>query len=159
MAWRVFGTVYESSGALTDQSQYQPVIFPKNSILIGCRTWIILVGDPTFTNLSMQIYSNRAGSPGKLLETSTDTRTKAEILLVDDHAVKEIYFTFDDFSVKSNETYNFVLTGSGYTYGASSYLAWRVAWPDPVYTENYTPTTSNLGVAPKFISTFIAGDL
>lgn len=162
MGWTVYGDPYESGSELTDQSKFQPVIMPDNTIIKGVRTWVIVVDDPTFTDLSMQIYSNRDDggdpSPGKLLHTSTDVRTKAQIL-TDNSANKEIYFSFDDVNLKGGDTYNFVLTGTGYSPTASSYLAWRIAWPDPVYTTNYTPTVENLSRAPKFISTIIGGVL
>lgn len=163
MVWTVYGDQYENASDLTDQSKFQPVIMPSNSIVIGCRTWVILVDDPTLTSLSMEIYSNRPdGSgdpqPGVLLHTSTNVQTKANIL-TDNSGNKEIFFNFNQVNLKGGDTYNFVLTGAGYSPTASSFIAWRIAWPDPVYTTNYTPTVENLGRAPKFISTVVAGEL
>lgn len=162
MVWTVYGDIYESAGDLTDQSKFQPIIMPDNTIIVGVRTWVLFIDDPTFTNLSMEIYSNRTDSgsdaPGKLLHTSTDQRTKSEIF-TDNSANKEIYFTFNNVNLRGGDTYNFVLTGTGYSPTSSSFIAWRLAWPDPVYTENYTPTVENLNRAPKFISTIIGGVL
>lgn len=159
MVWTIFGYPYENASDMTDTSIFQPVVIPDNIIVKGFRTWIAYQGDPTYTDINMKIYSNLAGSPAKLLHTSTDSRTKAEIQLVEDHGIKEIYFTFDDINLRSGDTYHVVLNGTGYSPTASSFLIWRAAWPDPVYTTNYTPTTSNLTLSPKFLSAFIAADL
>lgn len=163
MVWTVYGSIYENGSDLTDTTLFQPVKFPENTIVKGVRTWIILASDPTFTDLNMKVYSNREDSgdpaPGVLLHTSTDTRLKSEILTTEDNGVREIYFTFNDINLKANDTYHFVINGTGYSPTSSSFIAWRIAWPDPVYTANYTPTANNISIAPYMITTFIGGDL
>lgn len=150
MGWTVWGDVFES-GQLSDTSMFCSVSFGENIILRAMRTWVIAYNDPTFTDLSMKIYSNEPvggyNTPKKLLYTSTDVRTKAEILTLE-NGVKEIYFTFDDEPINGNDIYNVVLSGSGYVPTGSSYLAWMKAWPDPVYASGFTPTYENLMVAP-----------
>lgn len=156
MAWRVFGEWY-STAAMSDTSISQPVIFNDNLVLRSCRIWIIAYNDPSFTSLSMKIYSDNSGSPKKLLHTSTNSPTKAEII-TSTNGIKEIYFEFNYPVFKSTDTYQFVLNATGYTGTSSSHLAWRKAWPDPVYRTNVTSTYPKLGVAPYAI-TFVGADL
>ena len=147
MAWTVYGTVYESASDLTDTTLSQPVKPKTNLLLRGVRTWIIFVDDPVITSFNMKIYSSDNNTPKKLLYTSTDSRTKAE-LLSDNSGVKETYFTFNDVPLNGETTYHFVLNGVGYTPTSSSYVAWRRGWPDPVYQAGFTPNKFNLGGSP-----------
>lgn len=148
--WTVYGDPWES-GELANTNKFQTIKYKDNIILKAIRTWVIVVNDPTFTNLTMKIYSNTVVSsdntPVKLLYTSTNTLTKSEIITLA-NGVKEIYFTFDDVPMQEETLYNLVINGAGYVYSSSSHLAWMKAWPDPVYTAGYTPTSESLAVAP-----------
>jgi len=148
--WTVWGDDWES-GELASTAKYQPIRFNGNYIVRSIRTWIIVINDPVFTNMNMKIYSNEVVSgddtPKKLLHTSTDVRTKAEIHTLP-HAVKEIYFTFDDIPVQEGTFYNVVINGFGYVPTVSSYLAWMKGFPDPVYSNNYTPALETITKAP-----------
>jgi len=160
MTWRIWCRPWDS-GQLANTDIFQPVTPKKNIILIGCRTWIVAISDPTFTDLNMKIYSNddnaAVDTPLELLATSTNSQAKADIITLD-HGVKEIYFNFDNVSLQENTKYNFVMNGTGYVPTSSSFLCWRKAYPDPVYTAGYTPTKESLGVAPYEIY-LIGGDL
>lgn len=120
-------------------------------ILRAVRTWVVVYNAPTFTNLSMKIYSNNTESgsnaPGVLLHSSTTQWNLAD-LTTEDNAVKEIYFEFPDVSLNGVDEYNFVVSADTYVYLESSHLAWRKAWPDPVYRAAYTPSRVNMGRAP-----------
>ena len=148
MVWEVWGTEYES-GELATSDVYQSTVPNKDIILIGVRTWVVLIDDPTFTDLNMKIYSNVLNDaglnvPGKLLHTSTDVRTKAEILTAEDHGNKEIYFNFEDVPLDANTRYNFVLNGTGYVpVLGSSFIAWRNGFPDPYYNLNFDVPLTN----------------
>lgn len=133
--WRVWGEILETSD-LSGTRVYQPYKPNKNIVIIGCRVWIVVYNDPSFTDLNMKIYSNDSDdAPEALLATSTDVRTKSEII-TDTNGVKEIYFNFNNFGMQKNDTYNFVLNGSGYTGSSSSHLAWMRGYPDPVHRPN-----------------------
>lgn len=159
MGWTVWGDDWPTTESMQDASLFQTVQFNGNFVLRAARTWIIIFGDPVFTSLSMKIYSNAVvsglNSPRKLLHTSTDVRTKAEVH-TQPHAVREIYFNFADVPVKGNDKYNFVINATGYAPTGNSYLAWRKAFPDPVYSGGYTPAIETVGVAPREIY-FIGG--
>lgn len=138
-----------ASGELSNTNLYQPVIFNQNTILRAIRTWVIVYNDPSFTNLNCKIYSNdvQTSAPKLLLYTSTNTVLKAD-LYTDDYAVREIYFEFADINLNGEDTYHFVINGTGYSYSSSSYLAWKKAWPDPVYATNYVVANINAYRAP-----------
>lgn len=149
MGWRVWGDTYDSTASMTDTTLFQPVIFNSNSIIRAARTWVIYFDDPVYTSLNMKIYSNDNNAPKKLLHTSTDVRTIAEIRESGTIAgVREIYFNFADINVKANDTYHFVINAVGYTPAGDSHLAWMKGFPDPVYAGGYTPAGETLVVAP-----------
>lgn len=155
MPFKVWGVPYET-GQLGSTDIYQPVRFNTNLILKAVRIWIIVNDDPTFTNLYMKIYSDSHGAlthaPGKLLHTSTNSLTKSEII-TEANGVKEIYFTFNNVNVQGSTWYNFVLNGTGYAPTGDKLIAWRQAFPDPVYSTGLTVNTANLN---KFPFTFYA---
>lgn len=149
MSWTVYGDNFES-GELSNTNKFQTIQMNKNTILKAIRTWVIMYNDPVITDLSCKIYSNNlesgSNAPGVLLSSSLNTLTKAEIITLD-NGVKEIYFTFNDFMMNKDDKYNIVLSGTGYTPTPTSHVAWRKAWPKPVYS-GYGPTYTNLSVAP-----------
>lgn len=159
MVWSVYGKELES-GDLTSADVSQQVVMPDREIVLkAVRAWFILVNDPDFTNLYCKIYGDRNGSPAKLLYTS-DKRTKAEILTTEPNGNIETYFEFNDVNLNANDTYHIVYGSDSYNPVADdSYIALRVAWPDPVYTANYTPTFTNLLVAPYFVSSLVGAEL
>lgn len=150
MGWRVYGRVFES-GELANTNKFQSMKMKRNLILRAVRTWVIFDNDPTFTDLNMKIYSNEvisgANTPVKLLHTSTNVQEKADIF-TNNSACREIWFEFDDVPLQGETVYNFVLNGTGYVYSSNSLVAWRCAWPDPVYQAGFTPTAVNLGESP-----------
>lgn len=161
MGWRVWGSGWDSTEELEDGALYQPVLFNRDTVLRAARTWIIVVGDPVFESLSMKIHSNRViddfDTPGKILHSSIDVRTKSEIHTLA-NGVKEIFFTFADIPLKGSEVYNFVINGEGYMPAPSSHLAWMKGFPDPVYATGYSPAIETINRAP-FQIYFIGGTL
>lgn len=157
MAWTVWADDWET-GELANTNKFQTVRVNTDITLRAVRTWVVIINDPVFTDLSMDIYSNeeRSGdnTPVQLLHSSTspstglaDVRTKSEIHTLE-HGVKEIYFEFNDVPLQGDTWYNFVMQGTGYVPTASSYLAWMKAFPDPVYSNNFTPALETLPFAP-----------
>jgi hypothetical protein len=129
--WRVFGERYETAD-MSNTRVHQPTTFGQDVILIGCRVWFIVYNNPPFTSLSMKVYSNNAGSPKKLLHTSTNTQAKAAVHTLD-HAVNEFWFDFASIPLRGGDTYHFVVNATGYTGTESSHLAWMRGFPDPVH--------------------------
>jgi hypothetical protein len=150
MGWRVWGEYYETTSDLSNGVLFCPIKPSKKTILLACRTWVIVYGDPVFTALSMSIYSNRivSGKPtkGKLLFNSTNSLLKSEIHSLE-NGVKEIYFNFDLPVLRPNEFYHFVLKGTGYSPTPISHLAWMKTFPDPFYP-GVTPNWVNMNIIP-----------
>jgi hypothetical protein len=155
MSWAVWGKPITTAALSAGVSQ--KVTFNSNLVLKACRIWLVFYNDPALTSLSMKIYSDDNGSPKKLLHTSTNSPTKAQIITLE-NGVKEIYFDFNYPVFDADDSYHFVLTGSGYTGTDATHIAWRQAWPDPVYDTNWTPTWVNVNQAPYSIY-FIGSDL
>jgi hypothetical protein len=143
--WQVYGDQFSTS-EMTDTTKSALITFDKNEILIATRIWIVIYNNPTFTSLNMKIYSNDNGSPKKLIATSTNVQLKADVHTLD-NAIKEIWFEFNKVNVKEGDSYHFVLNGSGYTGSDSSHIAWKKAFPDPVYSWGVV-TLPALGRAP-----------
>jgi hypothetical protein len=109
-----------------------------NTILRAIRAVIIQYNDPTYTGITMKIYADRSGSPTKLIATSTNTVLPSAISAVEDHAFREVFFTFDDVPLRADVTYRAGLIFAGYTGTQASHLAWASSWPDPVYRTGLT---------------------
>lgn len=152
--WKVYGNPILTADASAGVSQR--VKFNSDVILKACRVWLIVYNNPSFTSMNMKIYSDRGGSPQKLLYTSTNSLTKAQIVTLA-NGIKEVYFEFDPQHFDGSDYYHFVLFGTGYTGTSSAHLAWKKAWPDPVHNANYTASVENLGIAPYAIY-FIGAD-
>lgn len=145
MSWTVWADVYDSALGTSIYARFSP---GKNIYLRGMRATIISVGSPTYTSLNAKLYSDASNqTPGILIATSTDSRTKAELQSLD-HAIIQTYFTFDDVPLQEHDNYHLVIDGVGYSPTASSYLGWRKAWPDPIYSGSFTASSSNIDIAP-----------
>ena len=148
MAWEVLGRTYYSDSDLTDATVYQGMQFDFNVVLKAVRVWVIVYNDPTFTSLNMKIYSNQSSAPGSVLYTSTNTWAKADVH-TSDYAVKELYFEFNDVALISGKMHYFVINASGYSgASATSHLAWKYAYPDPVYETGVTLDKVKAGTYP-----------
>lgn len=159
MGWQVFGRVLDTADLSSGKSVYQPVIFNNDVILKGFQSWFVVYNDPTFTNLYFQIYSLSGTTAKKLLYTSSNVVTKSEMITLD-YGIKGIPFLFDNAIFKGTDSYALVPRATGYTASASSYLAWKFAYPDPVYRTNVPlSSVANLGRSPYDISGFIGAGL
>lgn|SRR3990167_2048515 len=163
MAWTVWAHNWES-GELSNTTLYQPFRMNSDTILKGVRTWIVVFNNPTFTELNCKIYSDEVRTisgtytdhtPVKLLHTSTDVRTKAELCTLN-YGVKETYFTFAEVPLQADTWYNLVINGTGYSPTSSSYLSWMHSYPDPVLASSYTAAVETINSSP-FAIYFIGG--
>lgn len=116
----------------------------KNLTVIGFRATLVLYNNPTFTSVSCDIYSVKNGEPDVLLYSSTDSRTKAELLEKDNITYNsghvETWFEFDQVNLKQGDWYAFVIKAVGYTGSSSSHIALKKDWPDPVVYYGNTPS-------------------
>lgn len=145
---------------MSNTARFQAVTFKKNTVVKAVRTWVVGYNDPTFDSLTMKIYSSDtasgANAPGVLIATSTNAPTKAEISTCKNWC-RELWFEFAGPALRAGEKYNIVINSTGYTHSEASHLAWRKAWPKPVY-KDFTPTALNICSAP-YAFYVIGGDL
>lgn len=149
MGWKVQGAWYSTAELDGTTLSGQKIRFNKNLILRGVRPQLIFYNNPVFTDIRFRLYSDRAGVPGKLLHTSA-VKTKAEILTLA-NGVKEPYFEFALPTFKSTDWFHLVPIATGYTGTASSHIAWRKAWPDPIYRTGLTTTFTSWPTDPYML--------
>jgi len=157
MAWKVFG---ERFNDLSGVEACQKFKAPDNFFLRGSQHWLIFLDSPVWTELSMSIYSDRNGSPGVEIKKSSKTWTAAQII-ADGVQLEggaaftalrngniKLYFDWDDFQLRKDLFYHFVLQATGYAGTAAKHIAWRKAWPDPAYRTGVTTTIISQGKDP-----------
>jgi hypothetical protein len=104
----------------------------KTVVLHGIHAGLAVYNDAAFGSLSMKLFSDRAGSPGMLIASSTNSYTKAQVL-TQNSALKFAGFVFNGILLQAAEWYHLLLVPSAYTGIDSSFVAWRVSYPDPQY--------------------------
>lgn len=159
MGWRVWGDDFKSDD-FSNPNKFQTFRPNKDIILENVRTWFIFINDPIFTDINLKIYSNEVrngdNTPVELIATSI-SKPKSELITLE-NGVKETGFEFaNPISLGENTWYNVVINGSGYLPTDTSYICWMKAFPDPVYTNNFTPSFEVLGKAP-YQMYIISGD-
>lgn len=151
MGWRVFAERLETTDL--DGSQFtrvnQKVTIDINTLLVCVRTWLVVYNNPTFTSIKMHVYSDTGTGPGTRLYTS-ESVPKAFITTYANGA-REVPFAFyapNGVWLQADQSYYLALEAVGYTGSTSSHLAWKKAWPDPVYSTGVDLALIKLGVAP-----------
>lgn len=150
MALTVWGQVFETAD-LTNAAMFQPFKTNKNMLLSGVRSQFVVVNDPTFTDLNMKIYSYDGTSAGNLIATSTNSIAKASLHTAI-NGVKETFFQFANIPLNGNTTYAAVINGTGYVFGAASFLAWKKDFPNPAYRTGLVIDNLRIGVDPFHIA-------
>jgi hypothetical protein len=166
MTWSVYADTFES-GDLASPVKNQIVSFNKNLFVKALRTQVVLVGNPTFTNLKMNVYNSRfieSGTPdvrevSSLRATSTNSFNPSDLLVSFPNGLKEIYFEFNPFSVSGSDVYHIALEADSYTPTVNSYLAWRNIWPDPVYDININVTSVSQQRSPYMLTAVIGSEI
>lgn len=148
---------YNASEAL-DTTNYQTFSSSSNVFVRAVRSAVIIFNNPTFLTLSAKIHENNGGIPGALLETSSNSHTKAELLGSDSYAYRGVYFEFEnDLILRADEIYHMVLEFTGASaFSDSSFVAWVQDVYDPLYSS--LQNKNNLHKSP-FIISFIASKI
>jgi hypothetical protein len=129
----------------------------KNQLLKGVVVGLLYYNNPIFTDVKLEVWSNKSGLPGRLLHTSSDSFLQAECNT--DLMVYRIQgFEFLPFGLKKNTLYHLAIRASGYTGDALNHIAWRQSWPDPQYPNGVT-LTLEYGTKFPFSASFITADL
>lgn len=146
MGTRLWGRIAET---LTGTEIYQPFLPGQDFILRGLRHWIVLLNNPTVSTLRCSIYANNSTTnlPSTKIADASNTWEKSD-LLTQTHGFFEIYFDFNFVPLQADTRYHVVFTADSYTYSISSHVAYRVAYPDPVYSGGLTIAPEKLDVFP-----------
>jgi hypothetical protein len=151
--WKVYGDPFLSAD-MTGKSMSIRFKPNRNMVLKALKTWIIIrdsAGTLTFTALCGKIYSDRDGVAGGLIATSINNFDIDDLLQTEDQGVIEPWFEFAELSLNSDTWYHLILNCTGYTYSATQHIAWRKAWPDPIYRTNLPLTFEGLISSPYFL--------
>lgn len=133
MGWIVLGEELKTADVNGVSLRVTQKFTPRlNYVLRATRVFFIAVGDPAFTAITFKILSDRGGTPGAVIATSTNSTSKAEIM-TEDHGIYSFYQEWDDVNLRKDETYHIVPFVSGYTYAEHSLLLWKLGWPSCVY--------------------------
>jgi len=151
--WEIFGDPILTADMTgkTMSIRFKP---NSNVVLKALKTWLIFkdpVGDMAFSALLGKLYSDRDGSAGGLIATSTNSWEKSDLLDLEDQGVRELWFEFEETSLNSDTWYHLVLNCTGYTYDADKHIAFRKAWPDAVYRTGLPGTFESLIASPYFL--------
>lgn len=147
--FQVYGDQF-STDDMTGTSMSQTAKFTYDRLLRAARVWLVATGNPAFSDLVMKVYSDNGGSPGALIATSTNTKQKTEIMTLG-NGIFETHFNFNKINLKRGQFYHFVINCTGYVYSESSCLAWKKAFPDPIYTTGLTIDVKNIHTSPRSI--------
>lgn len=135
--WKMIGRTINTADVVDVPALTQRFRIPsRHAILHGAQIGVLLCNDPVFTALEARIYSDRNGSPGMLLRTSTNQWLKEEVLLAQADGVKWAGFSFNFLNLAAGTWYHLALVPTGYTGDYDSHVGWRVSYPDPQYPLN-----------------------
>jgi hypothetical protein len=136
MSWRMIGkpiSTAEMSGIPTVTQKFYSMPLTNDYLLKSVIMGIIFYNDPAFTNVYVEIWSDRSGAAQKLIATS-NVIPKSECLVVEDHAFRQIGFSFDSaIPLRAQTPYHLAIRASGYTGNDASHIAARISYPDPQY--------------------------
>jgi hypothetical protein len=135
---------------LTGTISYQPIIGNSNIHLRAVKILVMIYGNPTISQLTAKIYSDRIGVPFKELHQSTTFYEKSQIT-TENNGLKEIFFEFNDVSIQANTKYHVVFQANGYNGTDASHMALMTYFPDPAYIDGFTNNQTKLSVMPIHI--------
>lgn len=140
MGWRMIYKPFftaDNSAAIPPMAQKFRLPADQDSkILAGLAAGVIFYGNPAFTAVKMEIWTDKGGSPGRLLATSTTEYAKAAILTLGgagNSAYSQLGFAFPRIPMRAGMYYHAVLRFTGYTGIEASHAGWRQSYPDPQY--------------------------
>lgn len=128
-----------------------------NSLLQGAGVGLIF-HDSLFTNLSLELWSDRSGSPSKLIATSQTTWTKTQVdaQFPLDYKVVFMGFEFTPVPIRKGVYYHLALRATGYTGNDDNHIAWRHQYPDPAYAVSFDEEVVNAAWYPLEAMIFAA---
>ena len=161
MSWRMIGKplmTSDMSGIPTATQKFNSEALSSDYLLKAVTLGVIFYNDPAFTNISVELWSDRSGSAQKLIATS-DTFSKAECLVVQSHAFRTFGFSFSSaIPLRAQTAYHIFLRSSGYTGTDSSHIAVKLSYPDPQYGSLITKNAAK-GAQHPFDFSIVSADI
>lgn len=140
MGWRMlYKPIFTADNAAavpTIAQKFRIAADQDSKILAGLVAGVIWYGNPVFDLVKMEIWTDKGGSPGRLLATSTNSFTKAQLLTLgtpNNSGYSILGFTFPRIPLKAGMYYHAVVRFTGYTGVEGSHAGWRQSYPDPQY--------------------------
>lgn len=161
MTLKVFSERFTDLSGTEASQKWSP---DANIFIETSRHSFVFFNSVSFGTLSMDIYSDRSGSPGQSIKTSTTAWTTASIIAagkqLEDgsdftdlrYAFVELYFNWGNIPIKSALDYHFVLSATSYTGTANAFIGWVKEWPTPTYSTGVTTTIISQVKNPKTIN-------
>lgn len=141
--WDMYGKPIETAEMaatvpVVTQRFQLPAAQPQ-SLLQGVSLGLIL-HSAIFTNISVELWSDRAGAPGALIAQSITQWTEAQIAARLPLEYKFFYagFQFLPVSLRPEAWYHIAVRAAGYTGDATNHIAWRHSYADTQYTGGLT---------------------
>lgn len=145
MGWRSLYypimTADNAAAVPTIAQKFRIQVGEANRILAGLVAGVFHYGNPAFTAITMEVWTDKNGSPGRLLATSTTSYTKAQLLTLggpNNSGYSILGFAFPRIPLKAGMFYHAVVRLSGYTGNNGSHVGWRQSYPDPQYRTGVT---------------------
>lgn len=128
-----------------------------HSLLQGAGLGVIF-HDSLFTALSLELWSDRSGSPSKLIATSETawTKTQVDARFPLDYKCVFMGFQFTPVSLRKGVWYHLALRATGYTGDTTNHIAWRHQYPDPAYPVTFDEEVINAAWYPLEAMIFAA---
>ena len=163
MSCRLIGKPIETS----EMSDTPPAVTQKFTLsssepnkVLKAVVCALAVENPTMTALTLSLWSNQGGSPSKLIATSTNSKTRSQLLgaSANNYGFGWFGFTFNGIALRAGASYHLALRCTGYTYAAGTHIGWLFAYPDPPYRTGITLNAAKGANHPLFAS-IITADL
>lgn len=145
MGWRnlyyPISTADNAAAVPTIAQKFRLATTSVDAILAGFMAGLFFYGNPVFTAITMEIWTDKGGSPGRLLATSTTSYLKAVLLTLggaNNSGYRLLGFAMPRIPLKKGMYYHAVVRLSGYTGTDASHVGWRQSYPDPQYRTGVT---------------------
>lgn len=155
MIYKPIFTADNAAAVPTIAQKFRIQVGEENKILAGLVAGVIYYGNPLFTAITMELWTDKGGSPGRLLTTSTTSYAKAQLLTLGgagNSGYSQLGFAFPRIPLKAGMFYHAVIRFSGYTGVEGSHAGWRQSYPDPQYRTGFVVESVNAGKFPFELS-------
>jgi len=140
MGWRmIYKPIFTADNAAavpTIAQKFRIQVGEDSKILAGLAAGIIFYGNPAFDLVKMEVWTDKGGSPGRLLATSITEYRKADLLTLGgagNSGYSQLGFAFPRIPLKAGMYYHAVVRFTGYSGVEGSNAGWRQSYPDPQY--------------------------